>query len=68
MDLLDRIRLWSSLALAFLLFVWAAFWFAVAVRNFWYGAVAEAALPLTLAALFAAASVFFWRWGVAVRR
>ena len=68
MDLLDRIRFWSSLALALLLFVWAAFWFAVGVLHLWQGALASAGLPLGIAGIFAGVSWFFWRWGEAARR
>ena len=68
MDLFDRIRLYASLALAFLLFVQAAFWFAIGVRNLWYGAILEAGLPMAVAAVLAAAAMFFWWWGLAARR
>ena len=68
MDPLDRIRFYSSLALAFLLFVWAAFWFSIAVFALWHSSLGEAVLPLALAGVFAAASAFFWRWGLGARR
>ena len=67
-DLFDRIRLYSSLALAFLLFVQAAFWFAIAVRHLWYGALLAAGLPMAIAAVLGAAAAFFWWWGLAARR
>ena len=68
MDLLDRIRFYSSLALAFLLFVQASFWFAIGGRNLWYGAITAAGPPMALAALRFAASAFFWWWGQGARR
>ena len=67
MDLLDRIRLWSSLALAFLLFLQAAFWLAVGVLRLWQGALAEAGLPFLVALVLFAAAAFFYRFGLAAR-
>ena len=68
MDIFDRIRLYSSLALAFLLFVQASFWFAIGVRSLWYGEILAAGLPMVLAAVLGAAAAFFWWWGLAAKR